>query len=107
MNSKEKMNLLQDIGTPSTIEGKTDGKVSKFIQILCYSGMEDVWVIETRVRIYKQLKTKTSQLIPLDKNSILQVIKRNQYQVYYWLQSELPKIYAETVPFQKISKPEN
>ena len=32
MNSKEKMNLLQDTGVPSTIDEKTVGKVSKFIQ---------------------------------------------------------------------------
>ena len=30
-NSKEKMNLLQDIGVPSSINEKTVGKVSKFI----------------------------------------------------------------------------
>ena len=40
MNSKEKMNLLQDIGVPSTINEKAIGKVSKFIQTMCYSRME-------------------------------------------------------------------
>ena len=38
---------------------------------MCYSGMEIESVTETIVRIYKQLKTKTSQSIPPDKNSVL------------------------------------
>ena len=58
VNSKEKMNLLQDIGVPSTITEKTVDKVLKFFQTMCYPGMEDESVTETRVRIYKQLKTK-------------------------------------------------
>ena len=85
VNSKEKMNLLQDIGVPSTINKKAVDKVSKFIQTMCYSQMEDESVIETKVRIYKQLKTKTSQSKPPDKNSMLQAIKRIHYQLYYWL----------------------
>ena len=85
VNSKEKMNLLQDIGLPSTINKKAVDKVSKFIQTMCYSQMEDESVIETKVRIYKQLKTKTPQSKPPDKNSILQAIKRIHYQLYYWL----------------------
>ena len=55
------MNLSQDVGVPSSINEKTFGKVSKFIQTMCDTGMEDESVKETRVRIYKQLKTKTSQ----------------------------------------------
>ena len=61
VNSKEKMNLSQDVGVPSSINEKTFGKVSKFIQTMCDTGMEDESVKEKRVRIYKQLKTKTSQ----------------------------------------------
>ena len=39
---------------------------------MCHPGMEDESVTETRVGIYEQLKTKTSQSIPSDENSILQ-----------------------------------
>ena len=38
---------------------ESNHEVSKFIQIMCYSGMEDESVTETRVRIYSQLRTKT------------------------------------------------
>ena len=39
---------------------ESNHEVSKFIQTMCYSGMEDESVTETRVRIYSQLRTKTS-----------------------------------------------
>ena len=38
---------------------ESNHEVSKFIQTMCYSGMEDESVTETRVRIYSQLRTKT------------------------------------------------
>ena len=79
VNSKEKMKLSQDVGVPSSINEKTFGKVSKFIQTMCYTGKEDESVKETRVRIYKQLKTKTSQSIPTDEQSMLQAIKKIRY----------------------------
>ena len=87
-NSKEKLNLLQDVVVPSTINEKTVDKVSKFIQTT-YPGMKDESVTETRVRIYKLLKTKTLQPIPPDENSMLQPIKRIRYHLYYTLISDI------------------
>ena len=44
---------------------------------MCESGVTDESVTETRIRIYKQLKTKTSQsILPNNKNSMLQAIKQ-------------------------------
>ena len=37
VKSKEKLNLLQDFVVPLTINEKTVGKVSKFIQTMCSS----------------------------------------------------------------------
>ena len=51
VNSEEKMNLLQDIGVPSTINEKTVRKVPKLNQTMCFSGKEDKSVTEARVRI--------------------------------------------------------
>ena len=59
---------------------------------MCYARMEDKSVTETKVRIYKQLKTKTSQVISPDKNSMLQAIKRIHHQLYYWLRSNIAVI---------------
>ena len=91
-NSKEELILLQDIGVLSTINKKAVDKVSKFIQTMCYSGMEDESVTETRVRIYELLKMKNSQSIPSDKNSMLQAIKRVNCQSYHWLRSDITVI---------------
>ena len=71
---------------------KSNHEVSKFIQTMCYPGMEDESVTETRVRIYNQLKTKTSQSIPQDEKAMLQAIKRIHYQLYYWLRSHIALI---------------
>ena len=77
------MNFLQDTGVPLTINEETVGKLPKFTQTMCYSGMEDEWITETGVRIKKQLKMKTSQSMPANENSMLQAIKRIHYQLYY------------------------
>ena len=58
------------------------GKVTKFIQTMRYSGMEDESVTETKLSIYKQLKRKTSQRIPRNENSMLQAIKPIHYQLF-------------------------
>ena len=61
-----------------------DEDVEKFIQTVSYSGKEGETLTETRVRLYKQMKTKTSQSWPPDEKSMLQAIKYVHYQVYYW-----------------------
>ena len=42
------MNLLLDFGVPLTLNKKTAGKVSKFIQTVCFPGMEDESVTEAK-----------------------------------------------------------
>ena len=57
-----------------------------------YSAMEDESVAETRARIYKKLKTKTSQSIPPEESFMLQAIKRIHYQLHYWFLSDIALI---------------
>ena len=45
---KKKMNLLLDFGVPLTLNKKTVGKVSKFIQTVCFPGMKDESVTEAK-----------------------------------------------------------
>ena len=54
------------------------------IQTVCYSGKEEEGLTETRVRLYKQMETKSFQFLPPDEKSILQAIKLIQFEVYYW-----------------------
>ena len=57
--------------------------IEKFIQTVCYSGKEEENLTETRVPLYKQMKTKTSQSLPPGEKLMLQAIKYVHYQVYY------------------------
>lgn len=45
----------------------TDNDGEKFIQTVCYPGKEEKSLTETRVLPYKQMKTKNSHSLPLDK----------------------------------------
>ena len=83
LNRKEKLSLLNTIGVSCNISDTTVKDVQKFIQIVYYPGKEEESLTETRVRLYTQMKTKTSQSLPPGEKSMLQTIKRVQYQVYY------------------------
>ena len=85
------MNLLQVVYL-QLLTKKLLIKFQNFVQTICYSKIEDESVTERRVRIYKQLKTKTSQIIPPDKNFKLQAIKQIHYQSYYWLRLDIAVI---------------
>ena len=58
--------------------------VERFIQTVCCSAKEEMGETETRVRLYKQMKTKTAHSSPPDEKLILQTFKRILYKVYYW-----------------------
>ena len=49
-----------------------------------YNGKANKRYLETRVRIYKGMKTKTSMSITPDQDSVLQAIKRVHYQAFHW-----------------------
>ena len=59
--------------------------VEKFIQTVYYSRKKEESLTEIRVRLYKQIKTKTFQSLPPDEKSMLQAIKCILYYLYYWL----------------------
>ena len=56
----------------------------KFIQLCLYLGNEQESYLATRVRIYKTLAKKSSQVLPPDEMSILEDIKRCHLQVLIW-----------------------
>ena len=57
--------------------------VEKFIQTVYYSRKKEESLTEIRVRLYKQIKTKTFQSLPPDEKSMLQAIKCILYYLYY------------------------
>ena len=57
--------------------------VEKFIQTVCYPGIEEESFTEKRVRLYKQKKIKTSMSLLLKEKSILEAIKFVHHQAFY------------------------
>ena len=83
LNGKEKLRLLNTIVVSCKVSDTRIKNAEKFFQTVCYSGKEEESFTETRVRLYKQMKTKTSHSLLPDEKLMLQAVKRVHYQVYY------------------------
>ena len=77
---KEKLRLLNTIGVSCKVSDTIVEDVEKFIQTVCYPGIEEESFAETRVQVYKQMKTKTSPSLTPEETS-MQTIKYVYYQV--------------------------
>ena len=67
------------------ITEKINIKVTKLIKKYVYCAKEVEMIIETRMRQHNKTKTKTTQVILADPNSLTQHIKRANIQAYYWM----------------------
>ena len=56
-----------------------------FIKEICYNGSEIESLVDVRVKIYRSLKTKSSQSLPPDPKSMEQHIRRCNCQLMIWL----------------------
>ncbi len=65
----------------------------EFIQKMMYKGNVGEDLVDTRVRLYKAMKTKSSLALPPDPDSMRQAILRVHYQCFYWL-----RFHMTTVP---------
>ena len=65
-------------------EGLSDG--SRFVQTVLYKGKLEESLVETRIRLYKGLKTKRSEALPPAPDSLTHAILRVHLQSYYLLQ---------------------
>ena len=84
LSGKEKLRFLSTIGVSWKVSDMAVKDVEKFIQTVYYSGKKEGSLTEIRVRLYRQIKTKTSQSLPPDEKSMLQAIKCVLYYVYCW-----------------------
>ena len=85
MKQVQKVSLFNGFGETSTVNYKVPPKVSKFIQTICYAGLEIKNLVEFRVKLYSKMKTKTLLILPPDPKSMEQAILRIHHQLYYWL----------------------
>ena len=58
--------LLDGLGDSLDVSDDVRNNVSKFVQVGCYSGLSNESYIQTRVRLYKKMKVKSSLSIPPD-----------------------------------------
>ena len=57
----------------------------EFMRSVVYAGESSENDLDTKVRIYKNLKRKTSMTIPPDPHSVELAIKRARLQTFTWL----------------------
>ena len=100
------LTLLEGFGHNRRLSNDEDNEddevysnVKKFVQTMIYNGKEDETLVETRVRLYKALKTKSSESIPPDPDSLCQAIYRIYYQLYYWL--NFNEQIVDYIPFEE------
>ena len=65
----ERLLFLDGFGESTDVSNGLKGRVSKFIQVTCCSGFDDESLVDTRVRLCKKMKTKSSLTLPPDPNS--------------------------------------
>ena len=85
---QEYMNSLlyiRNLGNLTVLEEGAKSEILKFIQRICCDGKETESLTELRVRLYRKMKTKSSQNVPADKYSLEQHILHAHYQTWIWM----------------------
>ena len=84
---QENMNSLlyiKKLENSTVLEEGVKSEFFKFIQCICYDGKETESLTELRVRLYRKMKTKSSQNMPAEKYSLEQHILPTHYQTWIW-----------------------
>ena len=79
------LDLLELLGKEVQFSNVEEERVSKFVQQVCYNGYKNETMIDTKIRLYQNMKTKSSLPLPPDTNSLRQALLRVHHQVYYWI----------------------
>ena len=69
------------------VTGDLYENAKEFIRTMLYAGKPSQTYIAKRICLYQDMKVKSSMSIPPDPDSLMQVIKRVHYQVFYWIRS--------------------
>ena len=97
MKAERKADLLTDLGRDDDVSSLVLERAKQFVRTVLYTGKEKETYIETRIRLYQEMKVKSSMSLPPDPDSIIQVIKRAHYQIYFWLRCT--EVNPEVIPF--------
>eukprot|EP00794_Sanderia_malayensis_P012581 gene12581-biopygen10020 len=77
--------LIQDLGKDESLSDTIKIDAKRFVQTVMYSGKIDESYVNTRIRLYQGLKTKSSAVIPADPKSIDQELLRVNLTCFIWL----------------------
>eukprot|EP00112_Aurelia_sp_Birch-Aquarium-sp1_P004164 Seg1472.14 transcript_id=Seg1472.14/GoldUCD/mRNA.D3Y31 product="hypothetical protein" protein_id=Seg1472.14/GoldUCD/D3Y31 len=83
--SKQQCALIQDIGRNESLSQRVMADTKTFVQTVMYSGKPQEGYVETRIRIYQNLKTKSSAAVPADPKSIWEDLQRVNLTCFIWL----------------------
>ena len=95
----DSIKLLDSIGREKDIHEEAIEDCKEFIRTVLYAGKKKETYLETRVRLYKTRKIKSSTSLPPDPDSIVQAIMRVHLQVYPWVRSGI--IYIDHIIYNK------
>ena len=87
--------LIEKLGESATLSEDLTYHVMRFIQKYVYRGKINEELVETRIRQYNTMKTKTTQTILPDPQCFKEHIKRANLQAYDWrhyLQHNITKV---------------
>ena len=76
--------LSENFGESAIVNEDLLYQVMSFIQKYVYRGKTDEELVETRMRLYNTMKTKTTQTILPGPHNLKKHIKRANLQAYYW-----------------------
>ena len=76
---------IKNLGNSTVLEEGAKCEIFKFVQHMCYDKKETESLTELRERLYRNMKTKSSQNMPADKYSLEQHILRAHYQTWIWM----------------------
>lgn len=67
--------MLESFGQDQSLQSEKIDNVKEFIRTVVYSGKVGESYVRTRVRLYKEMKSKSSSSIPPDPDSVEQAIR--------------------------------
>ena len=73
---------IKNLGNLTVLEEGAKSEIFKFIQCICYDGKKMESLTELRMRLYRKMKTKSSQNMPSDKYSLEQMVDEELSETY-------------------------
>ncbi|MAG85790.1 MAG: hypothetical protein CMB97_00015 [Flavobacteriaceae bacterium] len=98
LNDPAKCKLLRYLGLDSDLKSDDINNLKEFIRTVIYNGKDNETYVETRIRLYKEMKSKSSLPVSPDPDSAEQAIRRANYQVFHWVRCH--EINIEDISFE-------